>query len=285
MENLVLKHLEPLYDAYKLDQRAAYNPFCIAIQGAQGSGKTTLAKHLQDHLETNLSNGHAPLVLILSLDDFYYVEPQSIQGTKRGNPGTHDMHLFQNTVKSLGITASSCPTPTFPIKIPMYNKSTLTRTLKEIHRIPDIVIIEGWCIGFISVKGTFEYLPQPYMDLLRSVNSELYMNYDSIWKMLRINMFVVLYPQSPSWVLSWRLEQEDKSNPGLDPDQIKLLVDRCLPVYLYWTQRTRLLEYLLVDLQCTQPCSVLLVKQNQYRLPDNCISDPRELGAFRFPWE
>src|SRR5512139_1667980 len=80
---------------------AATRPMCVAITGAQGGGKTTLARVLTEELtRSGLS------AVACSLDDFYLTHAQrealaqSVHPllVTRGVPGTHDVELCLRTL-------------------------------------------------------------------------------------------------------------------------------------------------------------------------------------------
>lgn len=131
-------------------------PLFVGIQGPQGSGKTYLTSLLRDLLtENNLS------VAVLSIDDLYLpysglrVVEQLHAGNRllkgRGLPGTHDVQLGKNILSALrDINEDRAATVTLPV----FEKSLHDG---KGDRLPhgvlvkspvDVVIMEGWCMGF-----------------------------------------------------------------------------------------------------------------------------------------
>src|SRR5262252_5588246 len=81
--------------------RAARRPRIVAISGAQGSGKTTLATLLAERLSFLGVRAAS-----CSLDDFYYDRPTRAELARsvhpllitRGVPGTHDVELCERVL-------------------------------------------------------------------------------------------------------------------------------------------------------------------------------------------
>ena len=77
----------------------------VAINGSQGSGKTTVCDYLRDELQAS----YGLRTLSLSLDDFYLTRAQRQELAEtvhpllatRGVPGTHDMQLLADTLDAL----------------------------------------------------------------------------------------------------------------------------------------------------------------------------------------
>ncbi len=119
-------------------------PLFISINGAQGSGKSTLTHFLQQLIEVE-----TPLrVANISLDDFYATRRQREILSKsihpllktRGVPGTHELELMQSTLFSLLQGKAS--------RIPRFDKAMDDRLAEEQwteQPAVDIVLFEGWC--------------------------------------------------------------------------------------------------------------------------------------------
>jgi D-glycerate 3-kinase len=166
------KHLEKAGTARKLRKQPP-KPYYLAISGPQGSGKSTVTRQIQEHLE----NEFELTVLALSIDDFYLgrkeLEKRG-EGNRlwkqRGPPGTHDVELASRTIDTalrldekmiLGKGEE-------PLLIPVYDKAA---HLGKGDRAPmstwpsimvsaiDVVILEGWCVGFVPVSD-IELLPK-----------------------------------------------------------------------------------------------------------------------------
>ncbi|HTK96417.1 MAG TPA: hypothetical protein VL379_00205 [Pseudomonadales bacterium] len=145
---------------------SAVRPMCIAIAGAQGSGKTTLAEILTEQL---ILSGVSAVAC--SLDDFYLERARRIELSRtvhpllitRGVPGTHDIELCARTIDSV----VRAPTP-----MPKFDKGLddrVDRSAWPTVSVSDVVVIEGWCLGA---------RPQAADDLVAPVN-ELESNEDA----------------------------------------------------------------------------------------------------------
>ena len=191
----------------------------IGINGAQGTGKSTLADFLAMVTE-ELFGWHSA---VLSIDDFYLTrserevlaaEVHSLLRT-RGVPGTHDVDLLRRTLTSLrGLESGE----TF--LLPRFDKSIDDRApgseWPSVEGPLDLVILEGWCVG--STAGDRSSLDAPVNDLERNedadghwrqwVEQRLRHDYESVFATL--DRLVML--AAPSWdaVYRWRLEQEEK---------------------------------------------------------------------------
>ena len=144
-------------------------PLFIALQGPQGSGKTYITSLLAQHLS---SPPHNLKLATLSLDDLYlphaklrrlkeklYPGNRLLEG--RGLPGTHDLELgidMLSRLKKIGEDESECP----GVVLPVFDKSLHDG---EGDRLPpnsdlairgplDVVIVEGWCMGFSSISNS-----------------------------------------------------------------------------------------------------------------------------------
>lgn len=125
-------------------------PIVIGINGAQGSGKSTLSKILK----TLLSQAFDKSVVELSIDDLYLSRKNREELANdihpllktRGVPGTHDIKYAKKIFSSL-LEESNDST----IKIPVFDKS-IDDLLPEnewlsVNTDVDIILFEGWCVG------------------------------------------------------------------------------------------------------------------------------------------
>lgn len=133
------------------------SPLVVALQGPQGSGKTFVAKQIHDRLTGPL---HSLRVAILSIDDLYLPYPElcALAETDdpllygRGLPGTHDVRLGLAILSQLKAISED-----EEVTIPIFDKSLHDgwgdRAANGIgvHGPLDVVIFEGWCIGFSPI--------------------------------------------------------------------------------------------------------------------------------------
>jgi D-glycerate 3-kinase len=140
--------------------RAKGKPFLAGLCGAQGIGKSTLARQLVERLEClGLS------VLLLGLDDLYLTRAERLALAvqihpllvTRGVPGTHDVALGCAILAAAGQSGT--------LALPRFDKAQDDRVPFEnwprITTPVDIVLFEGWCLGA---------LPQPAEALAEAVN-------------------------------------------------------------------------------------------------------------------
>ena len=155
---VVERHWRPLADQIAdlwFDKR----PRLIAINGAQGSGKTTLCRFLETLLiEHNLRT------VTLSLDDLYLPRAERLAMAShehplfatRGVPGTHDVALGEAIIDDLlaGRTAA----------LPRFDKAVDDRApmRRMVEPQIEVVLLEGWCVGAV---------PQPAGELREPVNA------------------------------------------------------------------------------------------------------------------
>ena len=200
-----------------LIKRGATSPHFIGINGAQGSGKSTLCKIL----DLLLSEGFGKRVVTLSIDDLYLTRAERLRLANtahpllitRGVPGTHDidlgLQLFQQLRKQYG-----------SIKLPMFDKSLDDRSDESswpsIDLPVDIVLFEGWCVGTEPQAET--ELAATINALERNedndgqwryyVNQQLTQHYPALFEQL--HTLVMLEIPDFDKVMEWRSLQEQK---------------------------------------------------------------------------
>ena len=162
-------------------------PQVVGINGSQGSGKSTLA----DYLCMSIKQNFEIKTISLSMDDFYLTKEERNQLAKkihpllaqRGGPGTHDIELAVNTIKSLALGIRT--------KITRFDKSIDDRISDQVEVSEDkigVIIIEGWCFGaepqfenqLISPVNELERLKDPHGNCRRYINNALATSYLSL---------------------------------------------------------------------------------------------------------
>lgn len=151
-------------------------PVIIGINGAQGSGKSTLTGLLQVLLEREFGKR----VAAFSIDDLYLTKAQRQSLAKsvhplfltRGVPGTHDVALGMNILRQLSSYRNGS------VKIPVFDKGTDDRLPDDRWQTVlcpvNIILFEGWCAGAIA---------QPEQDLATPVNElEAVQDRDATWR-------------------------------------------------------------------------------------------------------
>jgi len=212
-------------------RRRRDRPLLVSINGAQGTGKTTLTRFVHAMLERD----HACRVASFSLDDFYLrrIERQQLAHEvhpllrTRGVPGTHDIDLLEATLARL-MKGENC-------RVPVFDKAIDDR--KPIHEwqsLPsgcDIILFEGWCNN--SPPQTTEQLREPVNELEAQEDSDAlwrtYVNDKLIEYHRRIyyQADLSLFLKAPNFeqVFQWRKLQEDKLRAVVDEAKSHLLMD------------------------------------------------------------
>jgi D-glycerate 3-kinase len=187
----------------------------IGLCGAQGSGKTTIARYTKLLLQDRGQRAVA-----LSLDDFYLThearqrlarEVHPLLAT-RGPPGTHDVGMAAAAVDQLRSKGK--------VSLPRFDKAADTRaprgTWETLASPVDVILLEGWCVGALS-QGEAA-LATPVNDLEREEDSKAvwrhYVNeqLDGPYKALFARLHDLVLLEAPSFevVAGWRAEQEAK---------------------------------------------------------------------------
>ena len=137
--------------AHRLAQlaEAGSRPIIVGLNGAQGSGKSTLSQYLSQMMPMQLGvDCH-----ILSIDDFYLSKAKRKKLASsvhpllaiRGVPGTHDVPWL------LDALAEFIEPSVQSVTLPIFDKLKDDRT-RKVHKIqksakPTVVLFEGWCVG------------------------------------------------------------------------------------------------------------------------------------------
>ncbi len=199
------------------EQRRDDGTFILGINGAQGTGKSTLG----DFLALACRECFGWSSAVLSIDDFYLTraERESLAATKhpllrtRGVPGTHDTTLLSNCLDSLCELG-----PGDSCAVPRFDKSLDDRAqaLESVVGPVDLLILEGWCVG--TPAESPDTLVEPVNVMEREhdadrgwrtwVNEQLLDDYEAIWS--RLDALVFLRAPSFDAIYAWRLEQEHK---------------------------------------------------------------------------
>lgn len=199
-------------------QKQPGRPFVLGVNGAQGSGKSTLC----DFLQLILREAYDYKVAGFSIDDIYktHAERQQLSGevhpllATRGVPGTHDVKLGLNTLHALTSQVAG------RVAIPCFDKALDDRQPEQrwpIFEPPaDVVIFEGWCVGAIAQPESA--LAEPINALERDedsdgvwrryVNQQLAGSYAELFA--QFDRLVMLKVPSMESVFEWRSLQEQK---------------------------------------------------------------------------
>ncbi len=204
--------------AHRLAQlaEASSRPVIVGLNGAQGSGKSTLSQYLSQMMPMQLGvDCH-----VLSIDDFYLSKAKRKKLAAsvhpllaiRGVPGTHDVPRL------LDALAGFIEPAVQSVMVPIFDKLKDDRT-RRVHKIqksakPTIVLFEGWCVGIpaqrqlaLSVPASSFEFSNDNNGVWRSyVNERLGADYADVFKLLdRLSM---LKPPCFEAVYDWRVDQE-----------------------------------------------------------------------------
>lgn len=194
------------------------DPLVMGLNGAQGSGKTTLASLIG--LALGMFSGKK--TAILSLDDFYL--PKSARRglarsvhplcATRGVPGTHDCRLLMQVMSRLLAADDVSKTA-----IPRFSKLADDRVDPADWAVfegrPDVIVFEGWCVGlpadrlplWQSPLNDLEREADPNGDWWRWSVACLAESYAALWKML--DLLVMIQLPDLDAVIASRLRQEE----------------------------------------------------------------------------
>ena len=204
-------------------------PLLISINGAQGTGKSTLTQFIKLILES-LSNKPAAA---FSIDDFYLTRAERQHLAKkihplfktRGVPGTHDLDLMESVLNSL-LNGSGT-------QIPVFNKAIDDRADKEswqtISEPVDFILFEGWCV--LSPPQEAEQLVEPINQLekeedpntewRRYANLKLTEYQQQLFSLTDVS--IMLQPPDFEHVYEWRTLQEEKLRESTQTDSHQLM--------------------------------------------------------------
>lgn len=214
-------------------------PPLIGIVGAQGSGKTTLAREAAEAF------GAAQI----SIDDVYLTRARREAMAEdvhplfltRGPPGTHDLQMLSRLIKAL-----STARPDDKVLLPEFDKRGDDRRPIRDWRIfdgrPRAILIDGWCLGA---------LPEDEAALEAPINAlERDRDPDGAWRGA-VNDFVagpyadfaarfdaIVFLKAPGFdvVLDWRSQQE-ADLLGVTPGRLPAEERRRLAGFIQYFER------------------------------------------------
>lgn len=191
----------------------------VGINGAQGSGKSTLSQLTADIL----TQGFGLNTVVLSIDDIYKTRQQREQMAidihplfkTRGVPGTHDTALGMSLIQQISTLKAGQSLP-----IPHFDKGNDDRSPKNLWPRctgpVDILIVEGWCVGtqpqttdeLTHATNPLEKNEDEKLIWRRTVNEHLKTDYKEFFGLLDCLIFLQI--PNVDCVLKWRGLQEQK---------------------------------------------------------------------------
>ncbi len=227
---IVQDWISPLSD-WLIQQQAALptKPLLVGINGAQGTGKTTLSKFLSFLL------GATHKTLALSLDDFYLGRAARQKLARRshpllatrGVPGTHNLVALNDCLDRVLAGQS--------VSVPRFDKAE-DEPLSQSQWQPSgadvqIVLLEGWCMGVET--QALDALLEPLNSLEENEDADRRWRTFINWQLAgdyrrlfgRLDRLIMLQAPSMDSVYEWRQLQEQKlrqrgGTQVMDSDQV-----------------------------------------------------------------
>jgi D-glycerate 3-kinase len=255
----IRRALDKLLPRIQEQHQSSSNPIRLGITGLQGSGKSTWASKIVEILTSE----HNLNTIAISLDDLYKTHADLIAQREqdvnnklyrtRGQPGTHDEQLAAKFFKELSEYRGEGD-----LKIPSFDKSSFNgegdraseSQWPRISRKPDVVVFEGWCVGFqplpassveekhaLAVAGKLPVnTPASHqISHLLQVNDNLKRYCDAFMGPQHFDFFIHIDTDDLRNVYTWRLQQEHKmievKGSGMSDEQVKAFVDGYMPSY------------------------------------------------------
>ncbi|OAL48537.1 P-loop containing nucleoside triphosphate hydrolase protein [Pyrenochaeta sp. DS3sAY3a] len=267
LESNIRRALDVLLPKIKAHHNESSEPIILGITGLQGSGKSTWASKIVEILSSE-NDLHT---ITISLDDLYkthdglLAQRDSDSSNKlyrtRGQPGTHDEQLGSKFFADLKAYRGEGS-----LKIPSFDKSRFNgegdrvpeSDWPTITRKPDVVVFEGWCVGFqplpdAAIEEKYDLahdgkLPvntpaQHQLAHLLEVNANLRRYCDAFMGPQHFDFFIHIDTDDLRNVYAWRLQQEHKmleaKGSGMSDDQVRAFVDGYMPSYEVYLEKLR----------------------------------------------
>lgn len=252
----VRKVILPLAQHIQSLRQERRRPILVGINGAQGTGKSTLTLFLQ----ALLSDLYQVPTASFSIDDLYLTRAEREQLAiekhplllTRGVPGTHDLKMGHRLIDRL--TGADADTET---AIPVFDKSRDDRAPESVWPVfkgrAEVVLMEGWCVGALPEDG--DSITAPINRLEREEDSggawRGYVNQclkgDYAQFFAQIDCLIMLKAPSMDRVLEWRTLQEHKLKAKMggapkqcisgDHEQSRLMTDEQIARFIMHYER------------------------------------------------
>ncbi|KAF2849008.1 D-glycerate 3-kinase-like protein [Plenodomus tracheiphilus IPT5] len=267
LEQNIRRALEVLLPAIHKRHETSPKPIILGITGLQGSGKSTWASKIVKILTSE----HQLNTITISLDDLYKThsdliaqrdrDPENRLYRTRGQPGTHEEELAGKFFKDLREYTGNGE-----LKIPSFDKSKFQgegdrspeSEWPTLTRKPDVVVFEGWCVGFQPVPASVieekfgmalaGKLPintpaKHQLAHLLEVNKNLERYCNAFMGPQYFDFFIHIDTENLRNVYTWRLQQEHKmietKGSGMSDEQVRSFVDGYMPSYELYLDQLR----------------------------------------------
>jgi D-glycerate 3-kinase len=271
LDTTIHRALSTLLPAIKHQHHQTSHPLILGISGLQGSGKSTWAAKIVDIL----SSQHALHAITISLDDLYKThddliaqrdkDPKNKLYRTRGQPGTHDEGLAERWFGRVRDWRNDGDADG-ELRIPQFDKSRFggegDRAPKVewplITRKPDVVVFEGWCVGFqplsaSAIEAKYKLAQAGKLPLntpahhslahLLEINESLRRYCDAFMGPRHFDSFIHIDTDDLSNVYTWRLQQEHKlieaRGEGMSDERVRAFIDGYMPSYEMYLEGLR----------------------------------------------
>ena len=175
------------------------NTLCVSVSGGQGSGKTTITRYIKYYLKNYFNLN----VVSFSIDDLYLSKDKRIRLSEeihpllltRGVPGTHNINLAIEIISTLIKGGKEIMIPRFSKK----NDDLLPKSeWTKYNGKPDIIILEGWCMGASPQEEGFWQGPINSLEKTydtdgfwaKWVNDQLSKSYEDLFKVFEFSIYI-----------------------------------------------------------------------------------------------
>lgn len=243
----------------------------VGLAGGQGSGKTTISTMILLILKKYFKMK----VFKISIDDFYKTREERIKMSKkihpmlktRGVPGTHDVNLILKFFKNIEKIKFK------KFSLPKFDKSIDDRCKKklwyQVKDKPDIVILEGWCVG---ARASKKYELKKPLNVLEAnldknkkwrnfVNLQLNKSYKKLFSQL--NLLIYLKAKNFRILKEWRLKQEKKLRIKFRKNKSSKIMSK-EEVLKFMMTYQRITEQMFKS--CPKYCSAVLFLNNKQQI-------------------
>ncbi len=235
-ETVANDYFLPLADYITQCLQRRQQTLVVGINGAQGTGKSTLSELLKRLLQAR----HLQCV-VFSIDDLYLTRAERATLARnihpllqtRGVPGTHDLAMGMNLLAALKAADSGSH-----IAIPRFDKATDDRCPEPhwpIHSGPvDVIIVEGWCVGAPTAVlsgepiNTLEQAHDADGRWRAFIETQL-VEYQQLFA--QIDTLLMLKAPSMESVIEWRTLQEQKLRARTQADAPDAMMNKA---QLHW---------------------------------------------------